>query len=193
MREATGLWESLPWPRPLHAMAWSWPLCPVYVRSPLSGDDCGDRPSQVQRADCRGQCFRCVRRRCGRPRDWPSGRLVWSVDRGVLCLATWQEGISLWAGEPALPLQKIAARANGYMAIAVQFAVPTTLNNLAGGIAVGISPWLSGHVGLLRLPCDDGDRLLRLGQRLHSVLRGSQLDVRLFTCVSSLGPSRMGR
>ena len=37
MREATGLWDSLPWSRPLHAMAWSWPLCPVYVRSPLSG------------------------------------------------------------------------------------------------------------------------------------------------------------
>jgi hypothetical protein len=118
---------------------------------------------------------------------------LWIAASFVWLPKAWQEGISLWAGEPASPLQKIAARANGYMAIAVQFAVPTTLNNLAGGIAVGISPWLSGHVGLLRLPCDDGDRLLRLGQRLHSVLRGSQLDVRLFTCVSSSGPSRMGR
>ena len=96
----------------------------------------------------------------------------------------WQEGISLWAGEPASPLQKIAARANGYMAIAVQFAVPTTLNNLAGGIAVGISPWLSGHVGLLRLPCDDGDRLSTFGAAaalgsLWLTARRASLHVRL--------------
>jgi len=96
----------------------------------------------------------------------------------------WQEGISLWAGEPASPLQKIAAQANGNMAIAVQFAVPMTLNNLAGGIAggvVGISPWLSGTSAF----CASFAMMATgffVGQRLHSVLRGSQLDVRLFSC-----------
>ena len=96
----------------------------------------------------------------------------------------WQEGGSLWAGEPASPLQKIAAQANGNMAIAVQLAVPMTLNNLAGGIAggvVGISPWLLGTSAF----CASFAMMATgffVGQRLHSVLRGSQLDVRLFSC-----------
>ena len=70
------------------------------------------------------------------------------------------------------------------MAIAVQFAVPMTLNNLAGGIAggvVGISPWLSGTSAF----CASFAMMATgffVGQRLHSVLRGSQLDVRLFSC-----------
>ena len=117
---------------------------------------------------------------------------LWIAASFVWLPKAWQEGISLWAGEPASPLQKIAARANGNMAIAVQFAVPTTLNNLAGGIAVGISPWLSSTSAFCASLAMMATGFY-VGQRLHSVLRGSQLDVRLFLCVSSLGPSRMGR
>ena len=73
------------------------------------------------------------------------------------------------------------------MAIAVQFAVPTTLNNLAGGIAVGISPWLSGTSAFCASLAMMATGFY-VGQRLPSVLRGLQLDVRLFSCVSSLGP-----
>ena len=70
------------------------------------------------------------------------------------------------------------------MAIAVQLAVPMTLNNLAGGIAggvVGISPWLLGTSAF----CASFAMMATgffVGQRLHSVLHGSQLDVRLFSC-----------
>jgi hypothetical protein len=59
-----------------------------------------------------------------------------------------------------------------------------TLNNLAGGIAggvVGIGPLLAGTSAF----CASFAMMATgffVGQRLHSVLRGSQLDVRLFSC-----------
>ena len=101
------------------------------------------------------------------------------IAASVFAYLAWQEGGSLWAGEPASPLLKLAERG-----VALQLAVPMTLNNLAGGIAggvVGIGPLLAGTSAF----CASFAMMATgffVGQRLHSVLRGSQLDVRLFSC-----------
>ena len=101
------------------------------------------------------------------------------IAASVFAYLAWQEGGSLWAGEPASPLLKLAERG-----VALQLAVPMTLNNLAGGIAggvVGIGPLLAGSSAF----CASFAMMATgffVGQRLHSVLHGSQLDVRLFSC-----------
>ena len=97
----------------------------------------------------------------------------------VFAYLSWQEGASICRGEESSPLLHKAERG-----VVAQLAVPMTLNNLAGGVAggvVGIGPLLGGASAFVAsfLMMATGHLL---GKTCHAALRGSRLDLRLFSC-----------
>ena len=97
----------------------------------------------------------------------------------VFLYLAWQEGASLWDGEDASPLLRLASEG-----VAMRLAVPMTLNNIAGGVAggvVGISPQLASITAFF------ASFLMMLvgyisGRHMHAALRSQRIDVRLLSC-----------